>query len=172
MQKSVDAPTETSTIARGALPEIIVADSTLADQMRKQEYDLMRGGLKKAGLKESTLEKLDAINGIATNAGKFLVSALDLSHKMVVYTTAQLLEQMEEIKSQYLDDVTLRHEYKIEWQKCYNELADLVGRGFDRTLAGTQAMAKIMAAQKEKTKGRKKAGFVPLGEEDDNAAED
>lgn len=50
----------------------------------------------------------------------------------------------------------LRREPSVDersyWQKCYNETPDLIGKGFDRTLAGTQA---LIAMQRERAgKGR------------------
>lgn len=139
-------------------------DAELAELIRKQEFDLMREGLKKAGIKEETLQKLSVLDGLAPNSGRFLVASLDLSHKMMVYSNIQLMEQADFIKTKYLEDETLGMEYKIEWQKAFNEICDILGKGYDRTLAGTQAMAKIMAGQEDKEGkgGKRKPGFSPL----------
>lgn len=135
----------------------------LAELVRKQDFDLMRGGLAKAGIKEETLEKLKVLDGLAVNSGRFLVASLDLSHKMLMYSNISLMEQADYIKKTYLEDATLGMEYKIEWQKAYNEICDIIGKGYDRVLAGTQAMAKIMAGQgDEKQGGKKKPAFAPL----------
>jgi hypothetical protein len=155
-------PTVVSTVVRGR-PEIpeVSDDSELGEQMIKANRELLRNGLEKAGIKSTTIEKLRQFDDFAHNAGEFLIAALDLSHRSMVYLTVHLLEEAERIKTDYLDDAMLDDEYKIQWQQAYIDIVEQVGKCFDRTLIGTQAMAKLLGTDKGDT-GKKKPGFRPL----------
>lgn len=133
----------------------------MAEQIRKQDAKLLRDGLQKAGLKSETLQLLEHLDGFSENSGRFLVSSLDLSHRMMILSNIELLERARAIKKDYLENDDIDDEYKIEWQKAYNEIVDIIRKGYEATLAGTQAMAKIMGAGKDKKGDRAKPGFQP-----------
>jgi hypothetical protein len=122
---------------------------------------ILRDGLEKAGIQKSTIEKLRAFDGFAPNAGEFLISALDLTHRSMVFLSVHLLEEAQRIKTDYLDDETLEHEYKIQWQSAYNDIVEQIGKCYDRTLTGTQAMAKMIGTD-QPDKKKKKPGFKEL----------
>jgi hypothetical protein len=84
-----------------------------------------------------------------------------MSHRMMIYLTVSLLQEAERIKSDYLDNPALSDEFKIQWQCAYNDIVEQVGKAYDRTLVGTQAMAKLIGQDKGDAK-EKKAGFKPL----------
>lgn len=128
-----------------------------------QNRDLMRNGLRKAGISQDTLNKLEIFEGFADNAGQFLVASLDMTHRMMVYQTVKLLERAEYIEKTYLNDVTLDDEVKIQWQSAYTDIIEQVGKAYDRTLVGTQAMAKLLGTKDgDEEKGKTKPGFKPL----------
>lgn len=158
--KDIEAPTGLAVASRKAPPRE-VENSELALIIQDQNRVLLREGLTKAGISAKTIDKLKVFDGFGTNSGHFLIASLDLSHKMMVFSNVALLEEGEYIREHYLHDETLAPEQKIEWQRAYNEIADILGKGYDRTLAGTQAMAKMMPKQEEKGE-KKKPGFRPL----------
>ena len=140
-----------------------VGDAVVADVVAVQEADLIRDGLKKAGIKDSTLEKLKTLSGLNVSGGRFLVASLDLAHRMTVYQSVALMEQAEYIKDHYLQNDKLTQEERYNWQRAYNEIAELIGKTFDRTLAGTQAMVAMMGGGKNAPK-KPKPGPRPLCE--------
>lgn len=164
LKQTPEPPSAADVITRNK-PPLELTEAELAEQIRKQDIILFRDGLKKAGVREDTLQCLEILDGLSKNSGRFLVNSLDLSHRMMVYLNIQLLERANDIKKDYLEDETLDDEYKIEWQKAYNEIVDIIRKSYESTLVGTQAMAKIMVAAGGKKKdddGGKKPGFSPL----------
>lgn len=137
-------------------------EKLMAEQIIRQNRELMRAGLRKAGISERTIETLATIESMAPNAGEFLVASVDLTHRMMVLQTVRLFEEAQNIKERYLDDMTLDITTKIEWQRAYNEITDMLGRSYDRTLTGTQAMAKLLGTEKEGERKKPRPGFRPL----------
>jgi len=133
----------------------IVGDAALGDVVAANEADIIRGGLRDAGIKEETLKKLQTLAGLNLSGGRFLVATLDMSHKMMVYQSVALLEEADHIKKTYLHNDELTQEERYNWQRAYNEIAELLGKTFDRTLAGTQAMVAMM---KTGQPGKRKPG--------------
>lgn len=150
-------PTESSTLNR--TPPIPISHELLA-KATKTANRLLSDGLLKAGIKASTIEKLQVLEDLAPSSGEFLIASLDLTHKMMVLQGTRLFEEAERIKTDYLDDPCLDDEYKIKWQSAYNDICEQLGKCYDRTLTGTQALARILGTEKD-TK-RKKPGFTPL----------
>lgn len=131
----------------GREPERI-DDTELAEIVKLQDRELMRKGLRDTGIKEETLQKLRSFDGLAVSASKFLACSLDLTHRMMIYQTVALFERAEHIKKHYLEDEALDHEIRVEWQKAYNEIAELIAKSYDRTLTGTQVLVNIMRGKK------------------------
>jgi hypothetical protein len=154
-------PTEATVVTRNTLPEAVVTDEAMGEAVMVQNRILMRSGLLKAGIKASTIESLKVLEEMAPNAGMFLVASLDLTHRMMVLQGVRLFEEAERIKTDYLDDATLDDEIKIQWQGMYNDICDQIGKCFDRTLIGTQAMAKMLGTDEDGGK-KKKPAFRPL----------
>jgi hypothetical protein len=162
----VGPPGLTEVITRRPLASVgdETEDRALADQIRKQDVELIRGGLEKAGISKATTERLRAFDEFAPNAGRFLAASLDMSHKMMVLLNVSLMEEAEHIRTVYLRDETLDHELRIEWQKCYTDIVEIIGKGYDRTVSGAGMLAKITAARAKAAPGKevKKVGFTPL----------
>lgn len=152
------APTEIETVnrSRADLPPAEITDSQRAEQLMQQDRQMLRDGLGAAGIKPETIEKMKSLDGLARNAGAFLSVSLDYTHRLHIYATAALFEEMIYIRDTYLrpgEDGKPKHDpmVMVFWQRAYNEIADLLGKGYDRTLAGSQAMVMMM-------KGRNKPG--------------
>ncbi|MCW5549987.1 MAG: hypothetical protein KIT44_13570 [Opitutaceae bacterium] len=128
----------------------------------RQNRELLRGGLQKAGISDDTLNKLKIFDEFAVHSGEFLVASLDLTHRMMVYNTVALFERAEYIKKNYLENELLDDEIKVQWQECYNEICDIIGKGYDRTLNGTQAMARMIGGGDDGKKKKRKPKFGAL----------
>lgn len=167
---AIDPPTDAQVAIRKEAPAK-VQDNVLADIISAQDREILRGGLEKSGIRPGTIEKLRSFDGFAENSGKFLAGSLDLTHRMMIFQVVSLFELAEQIKAKYLENDTLSHGIKIEWQKAYNEIAELISKAYDRTLTGTQVMVNIMRQQKdddgEGKKKRKPAFKVKMAEPND-----
>ena len=115
-------------------------DAVLADVVQIQDEELIIQGLKKVGISDEMVEKLRNISALGPTAGRFMASSLALTHKLMVVQTIELKVEADYIREHYLRDEKLSAEERSYWQKSFNEIADLIGKGFDRTLAGTQAL--------------------------------
>lgn len=160
---NVNAPSDIQVITRAKLVTPTERENQLGDAIMKQNRDLLMNGLRKAGIEDSTLEKLAVFEGFSDNAGRFLVASLDMTHRMMVYLTVKLLERADYIETRYLKDETLDDEVKIAWQSAHTDIIEQVGKAYDRTLVGTQAMAKLLGTDKgEEGEKKVKPGFKPL----------
>ena len=149
------APNEIETLVRTErlLPEGI-EHSHRAEQLMEQDREMLRHGLQKAGIEPATIKRMRARDGLARNAGAFLSVGLDYTHRLHIYSTAALFEEMIHIRENYLRDKSLTPMERVFWQRAFNEIADLLGKSYDRTLAGTQAMVQMINSQ-NKPKGQK-----------------
>lgn len=140
-------------------PPAVEVDDQLAKAMDIQNRDLLNGGLARAGIKQSTLDKLSTLGSATESAGKFLIASLDLSHRMMIYLNVSLLEQAEEIRTRYLTNESVPSDHRLEWQKVYNQIVNEIGKCYDRTLNGTSALVKITD---RKQAAKEKPGFRTL----------
>lgn len=163
-------PDEADLMTR-SVPPVTVArveqanNNELAEAMMAQDREILRQGLQAVGIKSGTIKKLGLMENFAANTGRFLAASLDITHRVMVFQGVNLFERAEYIKETYLEDETLPHEIKIEWQKAYNELAEQIGKTSDRVLAGTQAAVAMMKRKEESENGGKQekvVGFQPL----------
>lgn len=158
-------PNEVSTMVKpeGEKKDLPPAtDNLLGMQIMKQDMELLRHGLKRAGIKDETIELLRIFEDFSDNTGRFLVCTLDVTHRMQVYQAMALFEEAETIRKTYLHDDTLAHELRLEWQRRYNEISELLGKTFDRTLIGTETIARMLKGSKPVDVGKKKPKFTPL----------
>jgi hypothetical protein len=157
-------PDEVSTIVKpeGGKPTVVPAtDNLLGMQIMKQDMELLRKGLSRAGIKQETIELLRIFEDFSDNTGRFLVCTLDVTHRMQVYQAMALFEEAEHIRKTYLKNEVLAHEIKLEWQRRYNEISELLGKTFDRTLIGTETIARMLKGSKPVDVGKKKPKFTP-----------
>lgn len=143
-----DVLDETKTMVRtpSDIPLGVQQDS-YAEAMLQQDRIILRDGLEKAGISKSTIEKIKSLDGLAPNSARFLSVSLDFTHRLHIYAQAALLEEMDYIRQHYLRDEKLPSMEKVFWQRAYNEIADLLGKGADRTIQSTQAMMAMLSKQ-------------------------
>ncbi len=167
-----EAPDEETTIVRTPeqLPPMIELD-TRAEEIMKQDREMLRNGLQAAGIMPATIEKIRSLDGLARNAGSLLSASLDYTHRLHIYSTAALFEEMVYIRDTYLRPGTtdnprpaLDPMERVFWQRAFNEIADLLGKSNDRTMSSTQAMVAMMKAQEggrsnKRGEGKAKPGF-------------
>lgn len=165
----VHTPDEADLMTR-TMPEHLPAPKELGsdligEAMLRVDRDILRDGLKGAGISDSIINKLGLMENMAENTGRFLGAALDLTHRMTVFQGVALFEQAEYIRLNILSDATLPHEIRIEWQKAYTDISEVLGKTSDRVLVGTQA-AVAMLKKRDELEGGKggkgKPGFEPL----------
>lgn len=144
--------------------EAALTPDVLGEAMMRQDREILRQGLQKAGIKDGTIQKLGLMENFAVNTGRFLGAALDMTHRVTVFQGVALFERAEYIKEKYLENEELPHELRIEWQKAYNEIAELIAKTSDRVLAGTEAAVNMMRHKNQDQSGgkKRKPGFVPL----------
>lgn len=135
----------------------------LALQVMKSDMELLRKGLERAGIKPETITKLKIFEGFSDNTGRFLVSTLDVMHRLQVYQAMAIFEEGEYIREQYMHNMTLSQEIRLEWTRRYNEITDLLIKVADRTVVATETVARMLKSTKPTGgEGKRKAGFEPL----------
>lgn len=139
--------TETGTMLRtpADLPATQPENRELAETLMKQDRELLRSGLQAAGIKPETIARIRSLDGLARNTGAFLSVSMDFTHRLHIFSQAALFEEMEYIRKNHLRADKMDPMVKVMWQRAFNEIADMLGKGYDRTLAGTQAMMAIMS---------------------------
>lgn len=140
----------------------------LAQIIQQEDREMIHTGLLKSGVSQEMIDRLKIFDGFGTNSGNFLIASLDIAHKQMFVQNIELQQQAFNIKKDYLDNATLQSREKIEWQRAFNEIADILGKNYERTLAGVQAMVKMMPKDKVDIT-KKKPAFEPLTEADRNA---
>ena len=146
--KEVAEPTELSTMVRtpADIPSMI-ENSERAEMIMAQDREMLRDGLFKAGIKAETITRIRALDKLAKNAGSLLSASLDYTHRLHIYATAALFEEMIYIRDTKLRDSKMDPMAQVFWQRAFNEIADLLGKSNDRTMASTQAMVAMMKAK-------------------------
>lgn len=115
----------------------------LAEELMKQDRELLRSGLLAAGIKEETIRKIRSLDGLARNTAAFLSVSIDFTHRLNIFSQAALLEEMEYIRTTHLRNENMDPMVKVMWQRAFNEIAEMLGKGHDRALNATQAMMAI-----------------------------
>lgn len=152
---------ESSVLVRdkGDIPSL-VENSHRAEEMMKQDRELMRTSLKAAGISPGTIEKIRSLDGLATNTGRMVSASLDYTHRLHIFATAALLEEMIYIRETHLRDPNIDGMVKVFWQRAFNEIADLLGKANDRTMNTASALAAMM---KSRSKDQPGASANPKG---------
>ena len=159
-----EVPDEIEQMVR-EVPHITTRDNSkegqLVDAIKRENLSVMADGLTKAGIGKETINKLESLGQFERNAGAFLVGALDMMHRTVVYNSITLMEEAERIRDTYLKDPNLPPAQLLAWQRAYGQLLELQGKSYDRVLSGTQAMVKLSGGKKDPKKVAK-AAFKPI----------
>lgn len=151
-------PTELSTMTRtpADIPSLIEG-SDRAEALMAQDREIMRAGLQAAGIKPETIERIRSLDGLAKNSGRMISASLDYTHRLHIFSTAALFEEMIYIRDTHLRNTGADPMVTVFWQRAFNEIADLLGKSNDRTMNTAQALAAMMKNQD----GGKKNGSGP-----------
>ncbi len=120
---------------------------------------LLAKGLREAGISDSTLDRIETLGKFEKSAGRFLVSSMDLMHRLVVFGAIQLFEDLEYIRSRIRSADTDKE--KLMWQRAFNITFDQLQKANRDIQAGTLAMAKLTPKKREDD-APKKPAFRPL----------
>lgn len=150
------APTEATTMLRNPsqVPALIPAQDL--GQMVKVTEKLLGGGLKKLGVPEATIKKLRDLSGLRIDAGAMLAVSLQDTHQLYYLQLLTLQARADEIKKRYLSEEDpdcvqdLPPMERMFWQRAHTEIVEQLGKGYDRMMAGTQAMVAMMKGGKDK----------------------
>lgn len=115
----------------------------LAENLMKQDRELLRAGLQAAGIKPETIQKIRSLDGLARNTAAFLSVSIDFTHRLNIFSQAALLEEMLYIRDNHLRAEGMDPMVKVMWQRAFNEIGEMLGKGHDRALNATQAMMAI-----------------------------
>lgn len=118
-----------------------------AEQIMAQDRELMRTGLAAAGIKPETIEKIRSLDGLAANSGRMVSASLDYTHRLHIWSTAALFEEMMYIRDHHLRAEGQDPMVTVFWQRAFNEIADLLGKSNDRTMNTASALAAMMKAR-------------------------
>lgn len=151
-------PTEAETLLR--TPNQIVPTIASVDlgQMVAVTEKLLGGGLKKLGVPEATITKLRNLSSLRIDAGAMLAVSLQDTHQLYFLQLLALQARADEIKRLYLSedeevDEAGKPMQRVEpmtrmfWQRAHTEIVEQLGKGYDRMMAGTQAMVAMMRAK-------------------------
>jgi hypothetical protein len=166
--KDLEPLTEDDALSRKKDKSLKPTNQLLAQIIQQEDREMIHTGLLKSGVSQEMIDRLKIFDGFGTNSGNFLIASLDIAHKQMFVQNIELQQQAFNIKKDYLDNATLQSREKIEWQRAFNEIADILGKNYERTLAGVQAMVKMMPKDKVDDV-KKKPAFKPLTEADRNA---
>jgi len=157
---TIKPPTTVDVMARKPLPEVV--GKAEGEAMIAMNSVLTNGALEKV-IKPETIALLNQAPSVFGNdAGRYLTATLDLHHQMMVISNVQVFERAQEILTN-LRNGTYGIEEAPEWQKTYNQLVELLQKGYDRAWQGTLSAAKLLKQSKESDPDRKaKPGFSPL----------
>jgi hypothetical protein len=150
-------PTEGSTLLRN--PGQLAAPIPAADlgQMVQVTEKLLNGGLEKLGVPKATIEKLRDLSELRIDAGAMLAVSLQDTHQLYYLQLLSLAARADEIYNKYLktDDEKVEKMdpmARMFWQRAHTEIIEQLGKGYDRMMAGTQAMVTMLKAGKDKNK--------------------
>lgn len=119
-----------------------------AQALLSQDRRILLDGLEKAGIKDTTISKLRTFEGFADSTAGFLNVTLDITQRMLIYQLTALFEESEHIRATKLHgDNKMSELDRVSWQRAFNEISEMIGKGHDRMFAGAEALAKLMAAE-------------------------
>lgn len=155
------APTEAVTLLRS--PDQLPVPIMAADlgQMVQVTEKLLGGGLEKLGVPAATIAKLRNLSELRIDAGAMLAVSLQDTHQLYYLQLLALQARADEIKALYLSEDKERNPDGTEkptidpmarmfWQRAHTEIVEQLGKGYDRMMAGTQAMVAMLAGKNKK----------------------
>ncbi len=127
------------------------ASVELRDLIRQPDLDRYYDALKRSGVSAKHLEKMTALDGLATSTGMALSVSLQKTHQNYVRQLHMLSdvcdELHEQLKGTRMPDGTLiplSPEERSFLYRCYTEMVKEQGRGYQLMFEGTQALVRMM----------------------------
>lgn len=156
-------PSEGATMLRNPSQLPVAVPAADLGQMVEVTEKLLRGGLEQLGVPKATIAKLRDLSALRIDAGAMLAVSLQDTHQLYYLQLLSLQARADEIKARYLsEDQEVDAEGKktpsidpmarMFWQRAHTEIIEQLGKGYDRMLAGTQAMVTMMKAGRDKNK--------------------
>lgn len=162
-----EPPTEATTMLRSpSKTPLPIPAADLGQMVKVTEKLLGPGGLKKLGVPEATLAKLRDLRALNIDFGGFLAVSLQDTHQLYYLQLLGLQARADEIKRLYLSEEEPDPEGKrpvvdplqrMFWQRAHTEIVEQLGKGWDRMMAGTQAMVAMERGKGNKEKTEKPA---------------
>jgi hypothetical protein len=131
----------------------------------RNDTQLLVSGLRNAGIKAGTMDKLEAMGAFNPATGAIIGHSLRTMHQMLVYGNVALFEEAEFIRTKYLSTEEandISDGERAEWYAVYIAIWNVLGKGYDRTMKGTVALVEMMSAAKPKDDETPTPGFKPL----------
>lgn len=152
-------PNEGATLLR--TPDLISAPIPAADlgQMVAVTEKLLNGGFERLGVPAATITKLRDLSALRIDAGAMLAVSLQDTHQLYFLQLLALQARADEIKRLYLSEEVPDPDRKLPqidpmarmfWQRAHTEIVEQLGKGYDRMMAGTQAMVAMMKGSGKK----------------------
>ncbi len=156
-------PTEGGTMLRSPADLVVpIASADLGQMVRVTEKLLAPEGLARLGVPAATLAKLRDLRALNIDFGGFLAVSLQDTHQLYYLQLLGLQARADEIKTLYLsegkkDCTACTPMERMFWQRAHTEIIEQLGKGWDRMMAGTQAMVAMERAKGEKNRPQARA---------------
>jgi hypothetical protein len=131
-------------------------DRNTALGLTRTNLELTLESMRKAGVKQSVLDKVETLNSVQLSGAAFLATTLNSTQKLLHYGVLKLVEQMEFIDSKINDPAT-PDKAKVAWMYLYANLSEQVCKYHDRILGSTEALVRM--SNRDKAKKKEKPGF-------------
>lgn len=140
------------------VPPMSQKDVDLALAIDDADNAILHKGLAKMGMNGKTLDKLRALDGLATSSGKFVALALEKTHRMYFMQLVGLFEIADEVRERYLTqhkdeagklyDPVANDEVRAMYYRNYTEMVKEGGRGYKQVMDGTEALVRMIMSSK------------------------
>lgn len=145
-------PTMKKTLVR--MPKESIQGRDMVEVVRETEK-LIYSGLLAAKVPPETLEVLRSLRGLSVTTGEFLAQSVIDVQDLYTIQLYKIPQQLEWIKTKFLDDDALPGMERMFWQKAYTELLEQLGKGKDRMIAGAEAISVMLKSGEKEGSGRK-----------------
>lgn len=142
-------PLETSLRTMQDAPDVVTDEENR--KMVEKTEKLIHQGLRKVGVSGDTIKKIQTLRDLNIMGGQIIAQSLSDVYQLYYIDIMNIPQRRKEIKDQFLDNKGCTGMEKMFWQRADAELLEMMGKGLDRFLSGTQAMLAM-------ERGKKKAG--------------
>lgn len=162
-KQALKPPSETVTMMRSReSTQLVVGDQAIVGVIRETEK-LIHEGLQNVGVPKDTIDTLRKLHGVAVTGGEFLAQSVWDIQDLYSIELYKIPSRLEWIRTKYLENEELPVMERMFWQRAYNELLEIMGKGKDRMIAGAEAISAMLKASQDgkSVSGVKKPGWGP-----------